>query len=331
MKRLLIFIALTIILCTNQLFAFNRNWEVNPPYVVVDNAERICAVGDIHGAFDELYNSLKVLKVAELSKTEKFRFDWIGGKTVLVFTGDFTDRGKYTKQVYDSVMDLQEKAKAAGGRVIATMGNHEAMLLSGQIEYWAKTRKNPVKRQNYINTIVSFTNDGLDFHEAISESGKYGLWIRNLPLFAIVNGYMFVHGGICNKPTTKTAIAEEFKECIAKGDFSKGIFMSHNDVLWNRKWWKDDILVSRNLKTLGIRGVIFGHTIGALGPKGTIYAKDKRLVSIDIGMSPAYANSIGGGIEITRNDKGLLRFMAHYPDRPSEELFTINEQLTIDN
>ena len=328
MKKLLkLTIFVITLLCSSQLFAYNRDWEKFPPYVVVENANRVCAIGDIHGAFDELSNSLRVLKVATLSKTEKFRFDWIGGKTVLVFTGDFTDRGKYTKQVYDSVIDLQEKALKAGGRVIATIGNHEAMLLSGQIEYWSKTRKDPVKRQNYINTIVSFTNDGLDFHEAISEKGKYGIWIRNLPLFAIVNGYMFVHGGICNKPTTKTAIAAEFKECITKGDFSKGIFMSHNDVLWNRKWWDDDILVSRNLKTFGIKGVIFGHTIGALGSKGTIYAKDKRLVSIDIGMSPAYANSVGGGIEILKEPRGIYRFTAHYPDRPSEELFTVNTEI----
>lgn len=320
--RLTTFVFLLVI-ASATVFGYDRDWDKYPAYIEVTGASRVCAIGDIHGAFDELNKSLTTLKVAKLSTADKFRFDWTGGETVLVFTGDFNDRGLYTKQVYDAVMDLQEKAEKAGGKVIATIGNHEVMLLNGQIETWAKTLTSH-KKQHYQNTLDSFTNDNTDFHKAISEKGLYGKWIRNLPLFTVVNGFMFVHGGICQNPVTKSTLAADYRDAVIKGDYSKGLFMNHDMVLWNREWWKDDILVSRNLKTLGVMGIVFGHTIGALGTKGTIQVKDNRIISIDIGMTPAYGNSKGGGIEILKTASGKLSFTAHYPDRKSEKLFDVN-------
>ncbi|MDD3000983.1 MAG: metallophosphoesterase [Candidatus Riflebacteria bacterium] len=319
--RIAVFLLL-LVFVSGSLFAFSRDWEKYPAYVEITGANRVCAIGDIHGAFEELTASLNALNVAKLSSTEKFRFDWIGKDTVLVFTGDFNDRGLNTKQIYDAIIDLQSKAAKTGGQIIVTLGNHEAMLLNGQIENWAKTLTSH-KKQHYQNTIDSFTRDGLDFHQAISEKGTYGIWIRNRPLFAVVNGYMFVHGGLPKVPTTKSNLAASYRDSVTKGDYSKGIFMNHDMVLWNRDWWKDDILVSRNLKVLGVMGVVFGHTVGALGTKGTIQVKDNRLISIDIGMTPAYGNSNGGGLEILRTDSGRLTFTAFYPDRPSEHLFDI--------
>ena len=315
-------VLLLLVFVSCSLFAFARDWEKHPAYVEVTGAQRVCAIGDVHGAFEELASSLSALKLAKLSSTEKFRFDWIGKDSVLVFTGDFNDRGLNTKQVYDAVIDLQSKAAKAGGQVIVTIGNHEAMLLNGQVENWAKTLTSH-KKQHYQNTIDSFKRDGLDFHQAISEKGAYGTWIRNLPLFAVVNGYMFVHGGLPKTPTTKSTLAADYRDSVTRGDYSKGIFMNHDMVIWNRDWWKDDILVSRNLKVLGIMGVVFGHTVGALGTKGTIQAKDNRLISIDIGMTPAYGTSSGGGLEILRTESGNLTFTAFYPDRPAEQLFKI--------
>jgi hypothetical protein len=53
---------------------------------------------------------------------------WIGGNSLLVFTGDFTDRGPNGIPVLHKVRELQQQAKAAGGEVIATLGNHDAMM-----------------------------------------------------------------------------------------------------------------------------------------------------------------------------------------------------------
>lgn len=323
MKKIVlaVLIAFVMVVSINEpLLA--RDWEKYPAWVEITGARRIYAVGDIHGAFDELTSTLETFKVASRKSPEAFRFRWTGQDSVLVFTGDFNDRGLHTKQTYDAIMDLQQQAEKDGGRVVVTMGNHEVMMLNGQVEEWAKTLTSH-KKQHYQNTIDSFTRDGLDYHEAISEKGVYGSWIRNLPLFAVINGFMFVHAGLPNKPVTKSTLAADFKDDITKGDFKTGIFMNHDSVLWNRDWWKDDELVSRNLKVLGIMGVVFGHTVGALGNDGKIVVKDNRLISIDIGMTPAYGKSKGGGLLISNTATDHMVFRAIYPDSPEELLFSV--------
>lgn len=323
MKKLRIFAILALFVAiTSFVTAAGRDWQKFPAYVEVTGAERVYAVGDIHGAFDEFADTLAALKVAKRTGPATFRFDWLAGNAILVMTGDLNDRGLYTKQVYDAVMDLQAQAEKAGGRVIVTMGNHEAMMLNGQVEEWAKTLTSH-KKQHYQNTLDSFTRDGLDYHKAISETGLYGRWIRNLPLFAVVNGFMFVHGGIPNTPVTKSTLAADFKDDITTGDFKKGIFMNHDSVLWNRDWWKDSELVARNLKVLGVMGIVFGHTTGAMGPKGKIIAKDNCLIALDVGMTPTYGYSKGGGLIMSIAAGDQLVFRAVYPDAPEEMLFNV--------
>jgi len=320
-KRILLPIILSLAIATN-LFAYNRDWEKYPAWHEITGVSRLAVVGDIHGAFEELSATLSSLKVAERVSPDAFRFKWTGNDSTLIFLGDLTDRGLHSKQVYDAVMDLQSQALRSNGLVICLFGNHEALLLNGQVEEWAKTLTSH-KKQHYQNTIDSFTRDGLDYHQAISERGLYGQWIRNLPLFAIINGYLFVHGGLPNHPISRSDLAADFRDDMQMGDLKKGIFMNHDSVLWNRDWWKNDELVDRNLQKLGVMGVVFGHTIGALATKGTIGQKNQKMVSTDVGMTPTYGNSKGGGLLITTTSNGLMLFRAVYPDRPEQILFSV--------
>jgi serine/threonine protein phosphatase 1 len=74
-----------------------------------------CAVGDIHGSLSKLRKLL--------SRCEEHA----GGRSVtFVFLGDYIDRGPDTAGVIGSLIDLQAKGRE---RVIALMGNHEAMAL----------------------------------------------------------------------------------------------------------------------------------------------------------------------------------------------------------
>ena len=88
-------------------------------------AQRLVAIGDIHGAIAEFKSILKTTGLADDSGR------WIGGKAVLMQTGDYMDRGAGTRAVLDLVMALEREAKDAGGRVVAVLGNHEAMNLIG--------------------------------------------------------------------------------------------------------------------------------------------------------------------------------------------------------
>jgi len=299
-----------------------RDWQRDPASIVVPYAPRVVAVGEIHGAFKQFADTLETAGMAKRVTQTGFELTWTGGTAVLVFTGDLTDRGENTKQVYDAVMSLERQADAAGGHVFAMFGNHEALLLNGTVEKWAKTLTSH-KQKWYQNTLDSFTKAGLDFHQAISPEGAYGSWIRRRPLFAVINGYMFIHGGLQAEPQGLTAIATRFRIDMEKDDFSAGIFMDEKGPLWNRDWWNDAALIERSLQIMGIRGVIFGHTVGAMGTEGVINVKGTELIGIDIGMCPAYGKSQGGALMMTATSDGGFTATAVYPDRPAVSLFSI--------
>lgn len=87
---------------------------------------RIVAIGDIHGAFE---NFVAILQRTGLIDANRH---WTGGSTILVQTGDVTDRGDGVRPALDLLMALEAEAPAAGGRVVALFGNHEGMNLVGE-------------------------------------------------------------------------------------------------------------------------------------------------------------------------------------------------------
>jgi len=317
---LILAMVLTVSFTSTALLA--RDWQRDPACVQIPFAPRVVAIGDIHGAFPQFAASLETAGMAKRTSSEGFTLTWTGGKDILVFTGDLTDRGLYTKQVYDAVMSLEKQADAAGGHVFPMFGNHEALLLNGTTEKWAKTLTS-YKKQWYQNTLDSFIKAGLDFHQAISPEGTYGSWIRRRPLFAVINGYMFVHGGLQAEPQGLTAIATRFRLDMEKEDFNSGIFMDEKGPLWNREWWNDAALIERSLQIMGIRGVVFGHTVGAMGTEGMINVQNNELIGIDIGMCPAYGKSQGGALVMAATQDGGITAEAVYPDRPTAKLFSI--------
>jgi hypothetical protein len=114
-----IFLACFIILtlCVSLLAdSKQRVWKV---------VEKIIAVGDIHGDYD---NFVKILKKAGLVDD---KLKWSGGKTHFVQTGDIMDRGDNAKDVFDLLMRLQKEADKSGGKVHILLGNHEEMNIAG--------------------------------------------------------------------------------------------------------------------------------------------------------------------------------------------------------
>lgn len=323
--RLLIALLAVLALLSPPAAAQARDWAKDPAFVEIPVAPRMAVVGDVHGAFDEFAASLECLGFAKRPIPDSFKLAWTGGTGLLVLTGDLTDRGLYTRETYDAVMDLEAQAARAGGRVVALLGNHEMLLLNGTVKKWAETLK-PPKKQHYQNTIDSFTRAGLKFEQAISPAGRYGAWIRRRPLFAVVNGWLFAHGGVGKEPATRESLAAAYRAMVDADDWLNGAMMQQESVLWHRDWWNDADLVTRNLAALDARGVVFGHTVGALGTEGEIQARDGRIVSIDVGMTPTYAKSKGGGLSIERAADGTFAFTARYPDRPAKLLFTQDAQ-----
>lgn len=151
-----------------------------------EGVERVVAIGDVHGARDELIALLKDVGLVD----EALR--WSGGRTHLVSVGDLLDRGDYGRQVMDLMMRLQQEAAAAGGAVHVLLGNHEVMNLTGDLRY--------VSDGDYAQ-FGSEARGGLPpgFFErraALAPDGYYGRWLLGLPAALVVNDTLFVHGGV---------------------------------------------------------------------------------------------------------------------------------------
>src|SRR6187200_2840962 len=103
MRRIALLLAL--LLCAQSLTS-----------LTAQGSNRIIAIGDIHGSLDGFTAILK--KTGLIDDRQK----WAGGRTQLLQTGDYTDRGEGTRAVMDLLMALEPQAKGAGGRVVVLLG-----------------------------------------------------------------------------------------------------------------------------------------------------------------------------------------------------------------
>jgi len=185
-------------------------------------ADRIVAVGDIHGDYDNL---VAILQAAGLVDSKA---KWNGGRATLVITGDFFDRGPDVRPVLDLLMKLEKEAARRRGRVVVLLGNHEAINLAYDLPYVSNQslaafadRRSQSRREKAWREYVEIHErlaerygEGalkvlaesewmkerpagyLEYQEAISARGKYGRWLRSKSAIAQIGDTVFVHGGL---------------------------------------------------------------------------------------------------------------------------------------
>lgn len=285
--------------------------------------ERVVAVGDVHGDFDQL---VSILRSAGLIDDD---MRWSGGKTHFVQVGDLPDRGPDTRRVLDLMMRLEEQARAAGGAVHALMGNHDAMNLYGDLRYVtpdefasfrdensAKVRE--VFYQRHLEQLAADpANEGKpdpdDDYRAVWEekhplgyfehrfhfgpNGSYGKWIGQHNTVIRIDDTIFSHAGVGPKyadldlDTINSRIREELN------DFSKlagGILTDTDGPLWYRGWVKEaEAVLEDQLEQLlhrhGARRMVIAHTPtdGAIIPRFS-----GRILMIDVGLSAYYGSRL---------------------------------------
>src|SRR6476646_9873212 len=190
--------------------------------VAAATAQRIIAVGDLHGDFDAWQT------IARNAGVMDARGHWAGGKTVLVQMGDITDRWADSLKIVRSLQQLQKEAQRAGGRTIVVLGNHEAMNLEGDNRYTtageyaafvdgqSAERRDRVYAANRAQVEAAYhaqdpklTPDQIrakwnedhplgwvEHRLAWGPSGELGQWATRNPAILRIGGTLFVHGGI---------------------------------------------------------------------------------------------------------------------------------------
>jgi len=307
-----------------------------------DGVERIVAIGDIHGDYE---NYMATLKVAGLiDKKGK----WSGGKTHLVQTGDIPDRGPDTRKIIDHITKLAKQAKKKGGRVHSLIGNHEAMNVYGDLRYTSEgefeafvTRDSAKLRdrvyQVYIQRMEAGDPEGFaalsgaDFRNewnlkhplgwvehrqawdpAWNPEGEYANWVLDKKVAIRINDNLFLHGGISGYycQNSLDSMTEQVVGKLRKFEpGNSGIVEDEFGPLWYRglsgvEPAAVDETVDAILAHHKVSHIVVGHT----PTSGVIWPKfESKVVMIDTGIARAYGGHVAY-LEIT--PEGLF---AGYP------------------
>ena len=210
--------------------------------------QRIVAVGDLHGDYAAWIAIARDAGLIDASN------HWSGGRTTLVQMGDVPDRGPETLRIIRHLQQLEREAAAAGGKVIAILGNHEAMNVTGDLRYvtvpeftafatpQSRARRDAFFTANREAILKAYRSSDpklsepaireawmaktplgwVEHREAWSPSGEIGKWVAGNPAIAKVGTFLFVHGGISAETAARpiAVVNREIARAMAKADTS---------------------------------------------------------------------------------------------------------------
>lgn len=271
-----------------------RDWSAHPAIVELDPSSPVVyALSDVHGGYDRMVALLLAHHIIANAPSDPEAAQWSAGAAVLVVTGDLMDKGPAPLEALDLLRTLEPQAKAANGRVIFTLGNHEAEFLDDP-ENDKATKADGVDRE--------IRARGLSPVDIANGSDSRGVWLRDRPFGARVGAWFFAHAG-----NTKGRSVQELEQALRVGilahDYDDTEVIGGDSILESRGWYNaDPQTASRNASALGARHVVFGHQPDALGPRGEIAVGfGGTLFRIDCGMSPNVDDSRGRMLRVRRD------------------------------
>jgi hypothetical protein len=238
---------------------------------------KVLAVSDVHGNLEPLVNLLKVHGVVDAGMR------WTYGSGHLVVVGDVFDRGPKATEILWLLRSLQAQAARAGGWVHPLLGNHEAMVLRGDLRYLHS------KYQILLQGTLPMSLPAL-----FGPDSELGRWVRTWSALLKLGPYLFVHGGISPAFIQQGFTLEQANAAMRKGlddrkaDAATEFLMGSQGPLWYRglvplrRPFEDlgDAAIDGILQPLGVRAVVIGHT-----PHTKLQAfHEGRVYAIDAGM-----------------------------------------------
>jgi hypothetical protein len=289
-----------------------------------DRVERIVAIGDVHGDYD---NYIEALRSAGLIDG---RGRWSGGETHLVQLGDVPDRGPETHRIIEHLQRLERQASKAGGRVHTLIGNHEAMNVIGDLRYVhpgeyaaLATRRSGALLEDYYQRVLAYRREQdpayepteadrdawfaehppgfIEHRQHWHPQGEFGSWVLGHPAMIRINDTLFVHGGL--GATWHDLSLEEINERVRRelSDVRAAeppLFIEDPDgPLWHRGFTygqgpegsADAAELEALLERFGAKRIVVGHTPGF----GTVMPRyDGRVLLADTGISKAYGGFV---------------------------------------
>jgi serine/threonine protein phosphatase 1 len=172
--------------------------------------ERIYAIGDIHGCFDQLKALMDTLPIQS-------------GRDKLVFVGDYIDRGPESYAVVQYLIQLRYRFPT----VVFLKGNHEEMLenyLEGTDRFTYLLNGGQQTLDDYLRRAGSVQN------RAIPEA--HLAFFKSLALFHQTEDYIFVHAGLRQDLPLEEQRVEDMlwireQFVSSRHDFGKKVIFGH--------------------------------------------------------------------------------------------------------
>lgn len=285
-------------------------------------AERLVAIGDLHGDYSALRRVL--IRAGVLS--DDLEDKWVGGTTVLVQVGDQQDRGDGELLIYDLLYHLQDEAPKYGGSVHILLGNHELMNAELYLRYVTPGGFQEFENR-YPDVPISESISGAmrqkilslpeyqrpRAYEVVAGGNLAKLIAKRQHIALVIGDSVFVHGGLSIENIIRHGGIEVLNEETRKylsGETEIPHFLDDSKIspLWLRMYSQGDIetegyecrQLNKVLKLVGAKRMIVGHTVQKRGINSRC---GQQIWRADAGMAKYY----GGETEalIISNDSQI--------------------------
>jgi len=197
---------------------------------------RVVSMADQHGDFEGMVDHLRrlgLVKSGVNKSSSTWSRAWTGGTAIFVQTGDILDRGPDGRAMYKFLWALQDDAPRSGGEVVLLVGNHELMVLQGDVRYVTDidfctytsdsgcrgSGNYPSNPCNYANGLCSSDpgscmQGNCEFIASWDRNGEMGSEMRKrftegkMKVAYMVNGISFVHAGLVNTLWSKISLRD---------------------------------------------------------------------------------------------------------------------------
>ena len=254
--------------------AFKTKTKYRQSYKRIDS---IAVISDVHGYYD---NYLKQLLANGIIDKD---LNWKFGRGHFVFLGDAFDRGDEVTEILWHLFKLEKQAARAGGAVHLLLGNHEQMVLSGDLRYISEKY-----RKVEAITVTKY-------HDLYSGASVLGRWLRAKPIMITINDILFVHAGVSPQLIQKNMKIKHVNQLFAEkitgkeldfptGDEELDLLSGNMGPLWYRGYFNDTTLTMEQVNTIldfyDRELIIVGHTTH----KNFTLLFDNKVTGIDAGM-----------------------------------------------
>lgn len=249
-----------------------ENLDIEPYEYTTD--KKVLVLSDIEGnlpLFLEFLGSNDVIND---------QLEWTFGGNHLVFIGDVFDRGVDVTALLWYVYQLEAEAEKHGGKVHLLLGNHEALVMSGDMTY---------SNSKYLE-FTTYTR--VPMEELFSDESILGQWLRTKNTIEKINDVLYCHGGISDEFIEKNYAIDEVNQTIREylgiresvicsNDEDACFLFGKNGPLWYNGYFHANGItleqVENILSQLQAEQMVVGHS----KVKKVKYLFDKNIIAID--------------------------------------------------